>query len=214
MQANNILESVQDVIRRFFWPFSVLSIVFILWMGWSVLVRPGLDKVSTTSEVEIVDKLGERDRLKTQRDHLRDVEKLFATLTRAEERRLSGIVALELDTTELYEQLDVVASLSGVVFSSVTITEESSGSSDALENTNTSAETEGPTNTEQPSPSENSAFSKVNVQATVGALDSYEKFSAFVEILESRVPLFNLESLTYAPASDSFSLRFTAYVLK
>ena len=187
------------LIARHFRYVLVAVVVLLVGLGYLLFIGP---QVSAVRQYGVVDLSAENKRLTDRTDYLSRLEKmlqLYSALNQTDLDRFNRLLPTEADFPDLFVIVEDLVSSSELELNSLSI---SPGSGTSV----TSGET-GTAPSEPANPAASLAqrgdLKVLNLAVSVSGGKSYEHFKKFLQNIENSLRLFNIQSLTFAPAQST-----------
>jgi len=187
-------------LTKYFYWLLVLLILIILLLFYIFIFQPQLSKGLTLRSFALRDNIQYLEVLEKQKS---EVEKLltdYQNLQRTSSTLMEDILPLEQEIPNLILQLDALTRQSGLILSSFSLSEPvSRGTEVQSEDSMVEGEKEA-----------TGSLARLNISLILKGGD-YQALKRLVTAIESNLRLFDIISLTFNPASDSFNLSLRTY---
>lgn len=188
--------------------------MLVLWFGWSLLLRGEYQRIRESGILEYQNRVTQRQ---TKQENLAQLQQLATHVDGLNQERLdqlNAILPTGFDSVAMIDQMQAFAAVAKVTILSIDVTQESSTS----QSTTVKGKAAQTAETDTTSAAQRQ-LAQSNVRTAVITLNveseqsSYADMKAFLDTLESFVPVLNLHNLTYSPETTSFALQLQTYYI-
>lgn len=199
-------------ITKYFRWFVLLEIAFILLIAWFALLQ---NAYITIREQGLVGYAQIQTDIETKQQRLKSLERMSTALQAVNTERLRQIDALlpvGLQPTRVIADMHAFADSAHVTIASIDVVQNAASAQTASTSVAVAA---GDENIVVPSSIDQSGVSTATITMSVETQGGeYETLKTFLDSLESFVPLLDLNSLNYSPATTSYALQLTTYYIE
>lgn len=182
-------------INQFYIYIAIFLVIIMVVAGYFFFFKQEYGKIR---EVGIVDLQGKQNELEAKRSRLSEIEKAhesFKKISGEEIKKIATILPKGKDTPSLLIEMEALAKENGLILSGIDIAETGAISV--------------PVQAQEGAASLN--IKKININFKIQGINSYDKFKTFLSSIEKDIRLLDLNSLTYSPAADSYSISLVTY---
>ncbi|PIW36984.1 MAG: hypothetical protein COW24_02525 [Candidatus Kerfeldbacteria bacterium CG15_BIG_FIL_POST_REV_8_21_14_020_45_12] len=209
INREKVIEQVNNFIGRHFGICAGLVIVLVFMLGWFLLLD---GEYKTIRESGVLGYESAVENLQSRQERLfslQDLEKEHKDLEGERLAQINEVLPVGFESTSALNTIQSLAEsanlniLSVDISNQTAVTEEPSGSAD---------QTGVQVKSEITSPLVKAAVVTLNVESKDES--NYDDLKYFLDVLQSYVPLFNMQTLNYSPDTTSFALQLVTYYLE
>lgn len=221
------LSTLNTVVSKYYRWFVLLECVVILALGWVFLLQGQFGAIRDSGLVSYEATKQRLDEKKTYLEKLQLMEGNFEELNEERLQQLETVLPVGFDTTSFITNMHSFADAANVNILSIdvvqappksetenaTTNEESASSQSERGGSETTDTGDGQqTIVEATTEITNDRIRTANVSLNVSSVDgSYEGLKTFLDVLESFVPILDLQTISYSPSTTSYALQMKTY---
>lgn len=179
--------------NKYFVIIVVVIVLIVLGIGYIAFIKDKVSQIQKVGKVDYQLKEDERDRKEVIIEKLERLEKEYRKISISQIKELEDIIPTQVDIPELIIKLKQFVADNDLILTSIDI-----GGAAAAETAKESS---------------SATIKSLNISLAISGIDSYNKFKSFLDSLEKNMPLLKMNSLTYNPKTDSYSLNLITYYL-
>lgn len=183
------------IINRFYIIIAVFLVIAILTLGYLLTFNKEYNKIKSLGTVDYQKKINE---LESKKSNLAQIEKVYDSykkISQEEIKKLSIMLPPEKDVPSLFIEMEALAKESGLALNSIDVAQAGAVSI-------TAGVAEG---------SATLNIKKLNINLKIQGIDSYDRLKLFLGNVEKSIRILDLNSLSYSPAQDSYSISLVTY---
>lgn len=183
------------IINRFYIIIAVFLVIAILILSYLLTFNKEYNKIKSLGTVDYQKKINE---LESKKSNLAQIEKVYDSykkISQEEIEKLSIMLPPEKDVPSLFIEMEALAKESGLALNSIDVAQAGAVSI-------TAGVAEG---------SATLNMKKLNINLKIQGIDSYDRLKLFLGNVEKSIRILDLNSLSYSPAQDSYSISLVTY---
>jgi len=202
MRPSFIKKQLYFILSRYFVIIIVAVFLAILSIGYLLFIQ---EKVVEIQEIGVVDLKSRENKLASRQETLARLKRLderYRSITTDQLKQLDNVLPPESEIPYLVLEIKSFVKDNDLILRDIDVGSLGTGPISSPETSLESGEAGTPLGID---------IKKLPITLSLSGLDSYAKLKIFLDNLSLNLPLLELNSLSYSPATDAYNLNLTTY---
>lgn len=218
--SSMVKQKINNFLLNYFSWIILAILLIILAMGFSMIIKPKYELISKDLELFKRDKEGEYLIHEVYLNKLKDLRKIYESISSEDKRKMDIILPEEVNSEELFSRMETLINQSNFILTSLQISPKEVAVDrlkEGLINSKSKGKSESKDTDEKDETNINELIKEevagININMNIIGTD-YNGLKELLYLIESNLRLMDIEQISWSPISNSTHLKLVIYYLK